>query len=157
MTKEVFHLKVNKATNKTALSLFSVVVVLALALSGCAPVRALSRPKATAPEDAGDIYESTAQQNVMAIEVVQSFYDWYVRYLGNATAERAYRSSEYLTESFVEKETRSSLPSRGEATIRSSAPRISRAIWLSTTRSCVRVMQPRSWCMRSGTRERNTK
>jgi hypothetical protein len=103
MKKEVAQMKVYKSTNKSALSLFSIVVVLALALGGCAPVRALSRPKATAPEDHGEIYESVAQQNVMAIEVVQSFYDWYLSYPGNVVAEGAYRSSEHLTEPFIEK------------------------------------------------------
>jgi hypothetical protein len=78
-------------------------VVLALALGGCAPVRALSRPRATAPEDQGEIYESVAQQNMMALEVVQSFYDWYLSYPGNVVAEGAYRSSEHLTEPFIEK------------------------------------------------------
>jgi len=61
-------------------------MVLAVALSGCAPVRALSKPRTPAPQ-----------------EVVESFYDWYLSYPGNVIADGAYGSSEYLTESFVEK------------------------------------------------------
>jgi hypothetical protein len=49
-----------------------------------------------------EIYESVAQQNLMAIEVVQSFYDWYLGYPGNAAADGAYRSSEHLTASCIE-------------------------------------------------------
>lgn len=34
--------------------------------------------------------------------VVESFYKWYLAYPGNVSAERAYRSSEYVTEDFVQ-------------------------------------------------------
>ncbi|MGD2177241.1 MAG: hypothetical protein PVG71_05400, partial [Anaerolineae bacterium] len=96
-------MKARRCSNKSALSLFSIVAVLAVVISGCAPVRALSRPKATAPVGAAEIYQSVAQQNVLATEVVQSFYDWYLGYPGHVMAEGAYRSSEYLTGSFIEK------------------------------------------------------
>jgi hypothetical protein len=59
--------------------------------------------KATLLEDAREIDGSPLQQNPMAIEVVQSYYDWHWGFPGNVMAEGAYRSSEYLTESFVDK------------------------------------------------------
>ncbi|NLF01469.1 MAG: DUF3828 domain-containing protein [Anaerolineales bacterium] len=34
--------------------------------------------------------------------VVESFYKWYLAYPGNVSAERAYRSSEYVTEGFIQ-------------------------------------------------------
>jgi hypothetical protein len=37
------------------------------------------------------------------VDVVESFYDWYLSYPGNVVTDGAYRSSEYLTEEFVEK------------------------------------------------------
>jgi hypothetical protein len=100
-TKEV----VKMHTNRSVSSLFSIALVVAVVLtgSGCTSVRALSRAKTTAPEDAALAYESVAQENVAAVEVVQSFYDWYRGYPGNVVVEEAYRSSEYLTGSFIEK------------------------------------------------------
>jgi hypothetical protein len=91
------------SASKSSLHLLSIVAILAVVLTACAPVRALSRPKSAALKDAGEIHESAAQQDLRAIEVVQSFYDWYLSWPGNATAEGAYRASEYLTASFVEK------------------------------------------------------
>jgi uncharacterized protein YceK len=73
-------------TNKFAPFVFSMMVVLAVVLSGCTPVRALSKVKTAAPE-----------------EVVESFYDWHLGYPGNVMVGRAYRSSEYLTQEFIEK------------------------------------------------------
>jgi hypothetical protein len=72
--------------NRFGLSVLGVLMVLAVIVSGCAPVRALTRGKTAAPE-----------------EVVESFYDWYLQYPGNVIADGAHRSSQYLTEGFVEK------------------------------------------------------
>ncbi|MGD2179455.1 MAG: DUF3828 domain-containing protein [Anaerolineae bacterium] len=72
--------------NRFALSDLSIVMVVAVILSGCAPVRALTKGKTIAPG-----------------EVVKRFYDWHMRYPGNVMVDGAYRSSEYLTEEFVEK------------------------------------------------------
>jgi hypothetical protein len=74
----------------------------ALALGGCASARALTLARGAAPEDEAGIYEATAQQNAMAIAAVQGFYDWYLGYPGNVTADRAYCSSEHLAASFVD-------------------------------------------------------
>jgi hypothetical protein len=91
------------STNKPIVFVLSIFVFLAVASSGCAPVRALSRSRTVATGDHGKSDESAARQNVMAGEVVERFYDWYLSYPGNVAAEGAYRSSEYLTPSFVEK------------------------------------------------------
>jgi hypothetical protein len=64
----------------------SLAMVLTLILSGCAPVSSVLKAQGAAPE-----------------AVVERFYDWYLGYPGNAAADGAYRSSEYLTEEFVEK------------------------------------------------------
>jgi uncharacterized protein YceK len=72
--------------NRLTLPVFSIVVVLAVTLSGCAPVRALTKGKTAPPE-----------------QVVSDFYDWYLSYPGSAIGEGAHRSSEYLTEELVEK------------------------------------------------------
>jgi hypothetical protein len=73
-------------TKSFAFSVLALAVVLMLILSGCAPVRSVLKAKGAAPE-----------------QVVESFYDWYLGYPGNPVADGAYRSSEYLTEEFVEK------------------------------------------------------
>ncbi|MGD9029403.1 MAG: DUF3828 domain-containing protein [Anaerolineae bacterium] len=72
--------------NRFGLSVLGVLMVLAVIVSGCASVRALAGGKTAAPE-----------------EVVESFYDWYLQYPGNVIADGAHRSSQYLTEGFVEK------------------------------------------------------
>jgi len=69
-----------------ALKVLGLGLVLTLILSGCAPVYALTRERGAAPE-----------------QVVESFYDWYLGYPGNALADGAYRSGGPLTEEFVEK------------------------------------------------------
>jgi hypothetical protein len=96
---------VQMSINRSVSSLFSIGLVVAVVLtgSGCASVRALARPRATTPENMLEAYGSVDQQNAMATEAVQSFYDWYLGYPGNVVAEEAYHSSEYLTESFVER------------------------------------------------------
>jgi hypothetical protein len=65
-----------------------VVVGLAMLLSGCssAPEPAAASPSDMTPE-----------------EIVMSFYDGYIAYPGNPLVDEAYRSSEYLTEEFVQK------------------------------------------------------
>ena len=72
--------------NRLRLSILGLLMVLTIIVSGCAPVRALTRAKTAAPE-----------------EVVERFYDWYLQYPGNVIADGAHRSSQYLTEGFVEK------------------------------------------------------
>lgn len=96
-------MKVHESPSKSAWCLLSVAVLVAVVVSGCASARALTRSPGAAPEDEAGVYESAAQQNTMAVETVESFYDWYLSYPGNVAAEGAYRSSEYLTLSFVEK------------------------------------------------------
>jgi len=64
-------------------------VALSVVSAGCRPApasSATSEPSAAAPG-----------------EVVERFYEWYVGYSGNALADGAYRSSEYLAGEFVQK------------------------------------------------------
>jgi hypothetical protein len=61
---------------------------LAIVLSGCSP----------APEPVGASPADTTPD-----KVVKSFYNWYLGYPGNPMVSEAYRSSEYLSEEFVQK------------------------------------------------------
>jgi hypothetical protein len=63
-------------------------VALAIALSGCSP--ALGLAEAPSPDLSPE-------------QVVEAFYHWYIDYPGNAMADEAYHSSEYLAEEWVQK------------------------------------------------------
>jgi hypothetical protein len=71
--------------NKFALSVLAVTVALSIALGGCSPAPAAS----------------LAQGSPQV--VVEGFYRWHTGYPGNALADGAYRSSEYLTEGFIQR------------------------------------------------------
>lgn len=62
----------------------SVVVTIAVVLSGCSSTPAVS----------------LAQEK--PAKILEYFYRWYIDYPGNALADGAYRSSEHLSEGFVE-------------------------------------------------------
>jgi hypothetical protein len=74
-------------TKRIPLFVVSLMVGLSLLTTACGPSAEL-------------VDASPAEIN--PTEVVEAFYNWYVGYPGNVMAEGAYRSSEYLTEGFVE-------------------------------------------------------
>jgi hypothetical protein len=67
-----------------------VMLGLALLVSSCGSDAAISAPSESAPE------AETPEG------VVESFYRWYLGYPGNAMADGAYQSSEYLSEGFIQ-------------------------------------------------------
>jgi hypothetical protein len=67
---------------KTTLLVITLALGLVLAVSGCGP-----RSEAASPEPD---------------RIVESFYGWYLDYPGNAIVDGAYRSSDYLSQEFVE-------------------------------------------------------
>jgi hypothetical protein len=67
------------------LCVLSVAVALAVVLGGCSPAPVPAEASPSTPEAA-----------------VESFYEWYMGYSGNALVDGAYRSSEYLTDEFVQ-------------------------------------------------------
>lgn len=71
--------------NKFTLLVLGVAGVLSIALGGCSPAPTTS------------LAQGSPQ------EVVEGFYGWHTGYPGNALADGAYRSSEHLTEDFVQK------------------------------------------------------
>ena len=68
------------------LFVLSMAVGLTIVLGRCSPVPVSSEAMSATPE-----------------AVVESFYNWYIGYPGNALVDGAYRSSEYLTTEFVRK------------------------------------------------------
>jgi hypothetical protein len=70
------------------LALFSLVVAMAVLVTGCG-----GSPQPT---------EEPSPDPSSPAGVVESFYRWYVGYPGNPMADGAYRSSEYLSEDFVQ-------------------------------------------------------
>jgi hypothetical protein len=107
-----------------ALLVLSVTVGLAVVVSGCshapsapqatsAPSKATSAPPvvtSTPPQEPEEpesaITTSEDPEPLTPEQVVESFYGWHVGYIqnvGNPMADKAYRSSEYLTEEFVRK------------------------------------------------------
>jgi hypothetical protein len=68
------------------LFVLSIAVGLTIVLGRCSPVPTSSEAMSATPET-----------------VVESFYNWYIGYPGNALVDGAYRSSEYLTTEFVRK------------------------------------------------------
>jgi hypothetical protein len=85
-----------------------VMVAMGVILSGCASLVA-SGPKAT-PTPTAEVSEPPQPVSQAPDAVVETFYTWYVDYIGdrasggmrNPLADGAYRSSEYLTEAFVQ-------------------------------------------------------
>jgi len=69
--------------NRNTLLVLTVVLLLAVTVSGCGPASKAAAPK---PE-----------------RVVESFFQWYLAYPDNALVDGAYRSNEYLTEAFVQR------------------------------------------------------
>lgn len=77
-----------KAKRFTLLVL-SLVVAMSVLVSGCSPAPASSATSEATPAPPK--------------EVVESFYRWHLDYSGNTMADGAYRSSEYLTEAFIQR------------------------------------------------------
>ena len=71
---------------QATLFVLSVAVALTVVLGECSPAPIPSEVMSVTPE-----------------KVVESFYNWYVGYPGNLLVDGAYRSSEYLTEEFIQK------------------------------------------------------